>query len=334
LSVPSLLALFLGSVALTIISSIVLGRDIDRIARRLRLSEGFAGLLTALGADAPEISTAIIALLQHQHDLGVGVVIGSCVFNLAGLLGLSALVAGRVRVGRQGLALDSLVAVSVIVVALAMVLRILSPGASVALASAAMAPYVLVLALRPGTVAHLPLPGAMHRFLDLAVVHAQQDARHDQTPPRAGWTEFLSVIPALASVVFGSFGMVNSAVPLGSRWGLPPAITGTLVLAGLTSLPNVVMAVRLALHGRGAAVVSETLNSNTLNLLAGLCLPALIFNSTTAPSSMEALSTVWLLGMTVVAVVFAFFRGRVSRLEGLALIVFYIAFAAIVARFS
>jgi Ca2+/Na+ antiporter len=60
----------------------------------------------------------------------------------------------------------------------------------------------------------------------------------------------------------------------------------------------------------------------------------LIFNSTTAPSSMEALSTVWLLGMTVVAVVFAFFRGRVSRLEGLALIVFYIAFAAIVARFS
>lgn len=333
MSVPSLLALFLGSVALTIISSIVLGRDIDRIARRLRLSEGFAGLLTALGADAPEISTAIIALLQHQHDLGVGVVIGSCVFNLAGLLGLSALVAGRVRIGRQGLALDGIVAITVIVIAMAMVFGFLSAGASVALACAAIAPYVFVLALRPGTVAHLPLPGAMHRFLDLAVVHVQQDARHDQTPPQAGWTEFLSVVPALASVVFGSFGMVNSAVPLGTRWGLSPAITGTLVLAGLTSLPNVVMAVRLALHGRGAAVVSETLNSNTLNLLAGLCVPAFIFKSMTGASSMETLSTEWLLGMTLLTVVFAFVRGRVSRLEGLVLIVLYIAFAAIVARF-
>lgn len=327
-------ALFLGSVALTIISSIVLGRDIDRIARRLRLSEGLAGLLTALGADAPEISTAMIALLRHQHDLGVGVVIGSCVFNLAGLLGLSALAAGRVRVGRHGLALDGIVAVSVILIAMAMVFGFLPPGASLALSCGAIAPYILVLAVRPGTVARLPLPSAMHRFLDLAVVHAQQDARHDQTPPRAGWMEFLSVVPALASVVLGSFGMVYSAVPLGSRWGLPPAIIGTLVLAGLTSLPNAVMAVRLALHGRGAAVVSETLNSNSLNLLAGLCVPALIFNSMTAPSPVVALSAVWLLGMTLLAVILAFIRGRVGRSEGLALIGLYVVFATIVARYG
>jgi cation:H+ antiporter len=58
------------------------------------------GIVTALGADSPEIASAITALAAGHSDLGVGVVIGSNIFNLAALLGLSALVA--VRPGREG----------------------------------------------------------------------------------------------------------------------------------------------------------------------------------------------------------------------------------------
>jgi Ca2+/Na+ antiporter len=52
------------------------------------------GLLAALAADTPD-SSAVSALAHHQQSVGVGVVLGSNVFNLAALLGLGALVAGR-----------------------------------------------------------------------------------------------------------------------------------------------------------------------------------------------------------------------------------------------
>lgn len=325
------LAVFLGALVLVIVSSLVLGKELDRIGHRLHFSEGLIGLLTALGADAPEISSALAALLHGRPDVGVGVVVGSNVFNLAGLLGLSAVVAGHVRVSRQGLMLDGTVAMIVTVVAAAMVLGALSPVAAVALLCAVLAPYVAVSAMRPGQVARLPLPAGIHRFLDQAVVHLQQEARKDQTPPQARWPDFLSVVPALACIVIGSFWMVDAAVAVGQHWKISEAITGNLGLAVVTSLPNVVMAIRLALHGRGAAVVSETLNSNTLNLLAGLCAPALRFGSP-APSRGATLAVGWMLGATILSVILAYTRGELRRWEGSVIILTYVVFVALLVR--
>ena len=45
-----------------------------------------------MGADSLEISSAIVALLSNRRDLGVGIALGSNLFNLAALLGLGALV--------------------------------------------------------------------------------------------------------------------------------------------------------------------------------------------------------------------------------------------------
>ena len=77
-----------------------------------------------------------------------------------------------------------------------------------------------------------------------------------------------------AAIVLASVGMVYSAIELASHWGLRSNVVGMVVVAGLTGIPNVIAAVRLALHQRGAAVVSEALNSNTLNLFARVCLLA------------------------------------------------------------
>ena len=72
----------------------VFARRLDHVGLRLGLPEALLGLLTALAADAPEISSAISALVQHEHAVAVGVVVGSNAFNLAAMLGLSAVVTG------------------------------------------------------------------------------------------------------------------------------------------------------------------------------------------------------------------------------------------------
>jgi cation:H+ antiporter len=68
---------------------------------RLGLSEALLGIVAALAADAPEVTAAAAAMSGRQQRLAVGVVIGSNVFNLAALLGLGAVVAGRIGLHRK-----------------------------------------------------------------------------------------------------------------------------------------------------------------------------------------------------------------------------------------
>ena len=68
--------------------------------------------------------------------------------------------------------------------------------------------------------------------------------------------------------------MELAATTLGRRFQVADIITGGLVLAVVTSLPNAVSAVYVARRGRGGAVLSTALNSNAINVLAGLLIPA------------------------------------------------------------
>lgn len=92
--------LFCGGLLLSLMSSVVLSERLDQVGHRLRLPPGLIGLVAALGADSPEIASAAAAIIGGQHDLGRGVIFGSNIFNVAMLLGLSAVVAGRVAMSR------------------------------------------------------------------------------------------------------------------------------------------------------------------------------------------------------------------------------------------
>jgi cation:H+ antiporter len=123
--------------------------------------------------------------------------------------------------------------------------------------------------------------------------------------------------------------MVYAAQSLGHRWNVTDVVVGTIVLAALTGIPNVLAAVRLALHGRGAACVSESLNSNNANILVGLCIPALVLGIG-APSGLARFSAASMIVMTVLAIALAYRGGGLTRREGATIIVLYAAFAVIV----
>jgi Ca2+/Na+ antiporter len=157
----------------------------------------------------------------------------------------------------------------------------------------------------------------------------QQDARRDEFASPATALDALAVVPALAAVVGGAYGMVAAAQSLGDRWNVSDLVIGALVLAALTSIPNLIAAVRLARHGRGAACVSESLNSNNANILVGLCVPALILGLGSA-SGIEVFAACWMVGMTAVVVALGFGDG-LTRREGVAIIALYVAFVVVVA---
>ncbi len=289
------MGVLLSGAALVLLASVPLTQGLDRLGELLGISEGLLGLLTALGANAPEITAAITALLSGAHDVGYGLVIGSNLFNLAGLLGLSALLMGEIEQDRPGLLLHGTVAVLTTAAAAALLAGGLPPVWNLVFVVFVLAGYVAILALPARRLRRLPFPGAKALAASLYFEDAGGQAEPSDAP--RAWKPVWLTVPALAAIFGGSVAMVHAALPLGKSWHIPSTVTGTLVLAALTGLPNVYAALRLARQGRGGAVVSETLNSNTLNLLVGVAIPAVVFGLGQGRGS-SVLPSVWLLGLT------------------------------------
>ncbi|MGI8450492.1 MAG: sodium:calcium antiporter [Streptosporangiaceae bacterium] len=321
--------LFVAALALTVISSLVLAEVVDRLGERFGLSEGLLGIVTALAADSPEIAAAVTAIQQGKTGVGLGVVFGSNLFNIAALLGLSAAVAGKVRIRRRALIFQGGVALAVTAVVSALVLRWVAPVTALAVVLVIFVPYAGLSALRPRQVEQALRPGRPRSFLVAALSSVEKDVRPAQTAPRATRHDLYTLVPALTAVVLGSIGMVNTSLALGRRWGISEIVIGTVVLASLTGLPNVLASVRLARQGRGSAVVSESFNSNTLNLLVGVTLPALI-GGVAAPAASTLLTVWWLAGITAVTVIFTGYRGGLRRGEGIVVMALYLVFVAVV----
>ena len=316
--------LFAAGAAVSLAASWLLVSRLERLGERAGFSEAWLGLVAALAADAPEITSAVTALARGQASVGAGVIIGSNVFNLAALLGLAAVVAGRIVFHRRVVLLAGIPAVWVAAATL-LTVTVLAPAAGLALTAVVLVPYVAVLGMRRARIEGLPLPGRWTRWL-VAAIHEEEAELAEAVRPRPGtWRDAVAAAGALVAVVGASTVMEVAATAAGNRYGVADIVTGGLVLAVVTSLPNAVAAVYLARRGRGAAVLSIALNSNAINVVAGLLIPTCLAGLG-PPSGQGTLVAAWYAGLTVLSLALAY-RGRgLDRGDGAAIIAGYLAF--------
>ena len=322
--VPGIL-LFCAAVVASLAASWLLVTRLERLGERAGFSEAWLGLVAALAADAPEITSAVVALARGQASVGAGVVIGSNVFNLAALLGLAAVVAGSISFHRRVVVLSGVPAVWLAAVCLMTVAAVVSPVAGLGLAAVVLMPYVAALGMSRVRMERLRLPARWVRWL-LAAVHEEETELAEAIRPRPGtWRDAVAAVAALIAVVGASTVMEIAATAAGRRYAVADIVTGGLVLAVVTSLPNAVSAVYLARRGRGAAVLSTALNSNAINVVGGLLIPASLAGLGPG-SGQDTLVAAWYAGLTVFALALAY-RGRgVGRAAGTAIIAGYLAF--------
>jgi cation:H+ antiporter len=320
---------FLLAAAVSLATSWLLVSRLERVGARLGLSEALLGMLAALATDAPEITAAVTALIGHRARIGAGVVIGSNVFNLAALLGLSAVVAGEIPLHRRVIVLEGTVAMLIAAVCFGVVLGAPGPGVGLLAAGAVLIPYLVVSAVSPERLGGVGLPEAWARWLAGAVADEEKELEPAIHPPRARTPDVIVALLATAVVVGASIGMELTASKLGARHHVPEIVIGALILAGVTSLPNAVSALYLAARGRGAATLSIALNSNALNVTAGLLLPGVLIGLG-RPSGQATLVAAWYLGLTAATLAGAYLCRGLRRAHGALIICGYLGFAAAV----
>lgn len=325
MSTPALIAVFLGAGTSSLAASWLLVTRLERLGARFGLTEALLGILAALAADAPEITASVTALAGHQARIGAGVAIGSNVFNLAALLGLSAIVAGRIELHRTVVLLEGAVAVWIAAVCVAVVAGAVSAFAGLDLALIVFLPYLVVLGVPHDRLSRLRVPPTWVAWLRAAILASEVELEVAIHPRRGRGRDAVEAIAAVAFVVGASVAMERSAATLGSRWHAAPIVTGGLVLAAVTSIPNAVAAVYLGVRGRGAATLSTAMNSNALNVIAGLLIPATIAGLGPR-SGVSTLVAGWYAGLTLVALGFAYAARGVRRIHGAVIALAYVAF--------
>ena len=318
---------FIAGALVSLATSWILVTRLERVGQRFGFSEALLGVVAALAADAPEITAAVSALSRHQRALGAGVVIGSNVFNLAALLGLGAVVSGFIMLHRRVVVLGGFVAMWTALCCVAVVTGLITALVGLVLSAVVLTCYLVVLGLDQKTLARLALPREVTTWISSAVSEEEMELESAIRPSRGTPLDAAVAFAALVVVVLASAAMEWGASKLGHHFHVAGAITGGLVLAAVTSLPNAVAAVHLASSGRGAAAFSTALTSNNLNVIAGLLIPGTVIGLA-SPSAAGNLSAAAYLVITALVLVLAYASSGLNRRSGWAIIAGYVIFVS------
>ena len=171
---PAVTVFVVGAIV-SLSTSWVLVTRLERVGERLGFSEASLGMVAALAADTPEITASVTAITHHQQTVGAGVVLGSNVFNLAALLGLGAVAAGRITLHRRVVVLGGTVAVVVAVVCLLSVGGQVSAGVGLSVVLVVLLSYVALLAAHRSILTHLHLPERWSNWLGMAIAEEESE---------------------------------------------------------------------------------------------------------------------------------------------------------------
>jgi K+-dependent Na+/Ca+ exchanger-like protein len=298
----------------------------------------------AMGSSAPELAIALIALFAvggTYSDVGTGTIVGSAVFNILVITGVSALVRPA-RVTWQVVMRDCMIYTASIILLLLVSYDGVINGLEAAAFVGLYAVYIYILFQWNKVVpnndaeidlaAELAVPASgwgqlpLYQKANYLVVRGLGLLAGD--PHRAYLRAFLVSIVVIVVV---SWVLVEYSIIFAHAVGIPPVIVALTVLAAGTSAPDMIASMIVARQGRGEMAIANAVGSNIFNILIGLGLPWLIVILVFRQDVYVATDDLWLsimvlLGTVILLFVFLSTERLLSRIEGWALIVTYTLF--------
>jgi len=311
----------IGSLVLGLVLLVLGGEFLVRGASRLATSFGISPLVVGLtvvafGTSAPEMAVSVQSAWAGQVDIAMGNVVGSNIFNVLFILGVSSLIVPLV-VDAQMIRQE----VPIMIGASALLVALGWDGGISRIEGIAL--FVLVIAYTVTLV-----------LQSRRATRATQQEYAEETHIAAAstlidrlWVQLALVVLGLVVLVAGSRLLVTGAIAIATTLGVSELVIGLTIVAAGTSLPEVAASVIASIKGQRDIAVGNVVGSNIFNILGVLGLSA-----TVAPTELAVAPQVLALDLPVmVAVAVAclpiFFSGhRISRWEGLVFLAYYVAY--------
>ena len=298
---------------------VVGGELLVRYASRLAVGFGISPLVVGLtvvafGTSSPELVTSLVGQLTGDGAIAIGTVVGSNIFNVLMILGISALVA-PLAVDAKLLRFE---VPAVIVASLAVA------GFALGGAIAVWESAILVASLLAYTV--WVIRQSRRESADVAEEYAEGVGPEE--PGEVNWiASVLLVVVGLGLLVFGGRTFVGGAVELATQLGVSKTVIGLTVVAAGTSLPELVTSVIAIVRGQRDIAVGNVVGSNLFNLTGVLGITGLVGSGgLEVPPELLAFDIPVMIAAAVVCLPIMFTGGRIDRWEGAVLTLYFVGY--------
>lgn len=310
----------LGGLAILVLGAELLVRGAVRLAEGMGVSPLVIGLtVVGFGTSSPELVTSVQAALVGQPGIAVGNIVGSNIFNVLVILGISAMVAPlaitQVALRRDGTVVVATAAAFVAIGYLWTLDRLVG------------ATFVALL------VAYLVYAFRQERVAARSTAAGERAAATEGLDPatipgghKGGWAvPTATAVAGLVLLVIGARFFVGGAIDLARMLGVTETVIGLTIVAAGTSMPELATSLVAAMRRQGDVAVGNVLGSNIYNILGIGGVTALI-SPTPIPEQIVSFDNLVMLGISVLLMLFMYTSLRLSRGEGAALFAGYLAY--------
>ncbi len=329
-----LIVILIVSLIIVIKSADIFVDNLVEIGALVGISQIILGVTaSAIGTSLPEFGSAMIATFTGSADIGVGVVIGSNIWNIAGILGITAAFTGVIKTSPKGLSRDGAVTL-----ATALILIFFMFFGDIGKIAAIVFIIVYAIYLRALIKSQKEETAENNeKQIENELENSEKQIENESKVKEGSFLSKLKTISpktliwtliGLAGLIVGCRLLVYSGVELGKILGIPEMIMGLFTLAIGTSIPELVVTFSSARKGLHDLSIGTILGSNTFNIMIGIGLPALFLNIPVEPLSLAFDAPVMI--FVTILVLLLIKRGmKLTRVDGIILMATYVAYAVI-----
>jgi len=303
--------LFLSGLLFLIIGAELLVKGASGIALNLRISPLVVGLtVVAFGTSSPELFVGIESSLTGNEGITFGTVVGSNIFNILFILGITALIL-PLSVSKKLLRMDVPFMIILSTLLLLISLNGVLSRVEGILMTAGLIIYTSFLIL-----------GSRRQ-------HKSESVDASKSPSKKrGWLLNICMAAAgLGLLLAGSNWFLEGAVEIARLAGLSEAIIGLTIVAAGTSMPEVVTSIMAAIRGEREVAVGNVVGSNIFNILGVLGISAIFaLDGIDISESLIRFDIPVMIAVALACLPIFFTGGIISRGEGILFLGYYTAY--------
>ncbi len=312
--------LFAGGLIGLVLGAELLVRGASKLALSFGISPLVVGLtIVAFGTSAPEVAVSVGAVLDGRTDIAIGNVVGSNIFNVLFILGVSALITPlvvNIQLIRQEVPI--MIGASLLLLALGLdgKLSVIDGG----ILFGCMMAYTVFLIVQ----SRRETKAANDEYA--AEVKPAGPGSWDSKLP----VQLLLIAVGLVFLVVGSDWLVTASVIFAKALGVSDLVIGLTIVAAGTSMPEVATSVMAAIKGERDIAVGNVVGSSTFNILGCLGISSMVSGNMGLVMPEAILNfDIWVMIAVALACLPVFMTGReIARWEGGVFLVYYAAYVA------
>jgi cation:H+ antiporter len=329
------IVLFVAGLVLLLAGGELLVRGASSLATAVGISPLVVGLtVVALGTSAPELAVSVRASLVGHGDLAAGNVIGSNIFNVLFILGISAVVrplAVSARLVRFDVPI--MIAAALLMWALCQD-RVVSrvDGAILLCGIVTYTTYLIAQSRRETRAFRRQVEARVEEKRVVAPAVAATDDPSSSSAASSSWRspvplQLVLIAAGLVALEFGTYFLINAAVRAAAAMGVSELVIGLTIISVGPSLPEVAASVIATARGHRDMAVGNVIGSNIFNTL---CIPggAAVARPVPVPASALAFDLPVMVVVSLAALPVLFRGGGIARWEGALFVGYYVAYTA------